>query len=108
GDEVSNSQGGNNNAYCQDNEIGWVDWSRAGDKDDDLTPLVSRLTELRRLYPQLSRRRWLDGSRGDGHFDILWIVPEGREMTEEDWNFFEARYLSFVLMPVDARGAPLF
>ena len=54
GDEVGNSQGGNNNAYCQDNEIGWVDWSKRG-SDDDMTDFVGDLTELRRRFPQLRR-----------------------------------------------------
>ena len=66
GDEVANSQGGNNNAYCQDNEIGWVDWSGLGREGDDLTALVAQLTQLRRDYPQLRGYNWLQGRREDG------------------------------------------
>jgi glycogen operon protein len=62
GDEVGNSQNGNNNTYCQDNEIGWVDWSALGG-DDDLTALVAQLTKLRRQFPQLRPRHWLAGDR---------------------------------------------
>ena len=66
GDEVGNSQGGNNNAYCQDNEIGWVDWSGLGRDGEDMTALIGQLTQLRRRFPQLQGRRWLDGRRADG------------------------------------------
>ena len=61
GDEVGNSQIGNNNAYCQDNEIGWVDWDNLGQEGDDLADFVARLAELRRRFPQLRAHRWLDG-----------------------------------------------
>ena len=63
GDEVGNSQGGNNNAYCQDNPIGWVDWSALGREGEDMTALVAQLTELRRRFPQLRARRWVEGRR---------------------------------------------
>src|SRR5207245_309475 len=60
GDEVGNSQSGNNNAYCQDNEIGWVDWSRLGNDDEDMTAPIGRLTQLRQQFPQLQGQQWLD------------------------------------------------
>ena len=63
GDEVGNSQDGNNNAYCQDNEIGWVDWSGLGRDGDDMTALIARLAELRRRFPQLRPRHWVEGRR---------------------------------------------
>ncbi len=66
GDEVGNSQGGNNNAYCQDNEIGWIDWSNLGKSPDDMTDFVGRLTGLRKRFPQLARTplgAWETGGR---------------------------------------------
>ena len=105
GDEVGNSQGGNNNAYCQDNEIGWVDWSGLGRDGEDMTALVGQLTQLRKRFPQLQGRRWLDGRRADGSYDVLWLTPDATEMTERDWNFPNGRFLSYVLGP-DARGQP--
>ena len=67
GDEVGNSQGGNNNAYCQDNEIGWVDWSGAGPRRRGHDRRWSRSSrELRRRFPQLRAARWVDGRRPDG------------------------------------------
>ena len=69
GDEVGNSQNGNNNAYCQDNEIGWVDWDNLGKPGDDLTDFVGHMTALRRRFAQLRCQRWLDGRR-DGR--LLW------------------------------------
>ncbi len=108
GEEVGNSQGGNNNAYCQDNEVGWVDWTRTDVEGDDLTGLVSQLTALRRAFPQLQGRRWLVGRLADGQYDVKWLTPKGAEMTEGDWGFAEAHFLSWVLAPIERSGAPLF
>jgi glycogen operon protein len=107
GDEVSNSQSGNNNAYCQDDEIGWVDWSALGRDGDDVTALVAQLTEIRRRFPQLRPRHWVDGRREDGSFGVLWLTPHANEMTEHDWNFPEGRFLSYLLGSVDDQP-PLF
>jgi glycogen operon protein len=108
GDEVGNSQGGNNNAYCQDNEIGWVDWSGLGRERDDLTELLGRLAQLRKRFPQLRSRLWLDGKKPDGARDVLWVTPDAMEMTEEDWNFPEGRFLAYVLAAANQSGEPLF
>jgi len=108
GDEVGNSQSGNNNAFCQDNEIGWVDWSGLGRPGDDLTELIGRLTDLRRKFAQLRPRHWLIGRRQDGPHDVLWLTPRATEMTDRDWVFPEARYLSYVLGPPGDQGPPLF
>ena len=107
GDEVGNGQGGNNNAYCQDNEIGWIDWSKRGSADD-LTAFVAQLTRLRRDFPQLRSRRWLEGRKADGSYDVKWLTPKAGEMSEADWNLPHARFLSYVLAaPLDG-GKPLF
>ncbi len=108
GDEVGNSQSGNNNAYCQDDEIGWVDWSHLGHGSEDLSGLIARLAHLRRLYPQLRPRRWLEGHRADGSYDVLWLTPLATEMTQQDWNFPDGRFLSYVLAPLESSGAPLY
>jgi glycogen operon protein len=108
GDEVGNSQGGNNNAYCQDNPIGWVDWSALGRNEEDVTVFVSELTELRRRFPQLRARRWVEGRRADGSFGVLWLTPQATEMKEQDWNFPEGHFLSYVLGPVEQGEAPLY
>jgi len=97
GDEVANSQAGNNNAYCQDNEVGWVDWQGLGRPGDDLTDFIGLLTGLRRKFGQIRARRWLDGRRPDGSYGVLWLTPSAAEMTEQDWNFPEGRFLAYVL-----------
>jgi len=107
GDEVGNSRGGNNNTYAQDNPTGWVDWSKAGG-DDDLGALVGKLNQLRRDFPQLRPRHWLDGRKLDGSYDVKWLTPHATEMTEADWNLPHARFLSYLLAAAHDGGKPLF
>ncbi|HET9904852.1 MAG TPA: glycogen debranching protein GlgX, partial [Xanthobacteraceae bacterium] len=107
GDEVGNSQGGNNNAYCQDNEVGWVDWSGLGREGDDLTELVRSLALLRRTYPQLRPRHWLQAPRTGAPREVMWFNPQGEEMTEQDWHFPEGRFLAYVLGTVEPSPGPL-
>jgi glycogen operon protein len=87
GDEFGNSQGGNNNAYAQDNEIGWVDW-RGLDEDPGFTEQVRLLVELRRSLPLLRQARYIHGRMptDQGWCDIDWLHPDGRPMQEGDWN----------------------
>jgi isoamylase len=108
GDEVGNSQNGNNNAYCQDNETGWVSWDNLGKEAEDLTDFVGRLTELRRKFAQLRSQRWLDGRRADGSYGVLWLTPAAEEMKESDWNFPEGRFLAYVLSPMEQGQPPIF
>jgi glycogen operon protein len=107
GDEVDNSQNGNNNTYCQDNPTGWIDWSKAG-SDDDLTELIGTLTEIRRRFPQLQPHRWLEGKKEDGSYDVKWLTPAGTEMSEQDWNFPDGRFLCYVLSGDGDGTAPLY
>ena len=107
GDEVANSQDGNNNTYCQDDPTGWIDWSKAG-SEDDLTELIGMLTETRRRFPQLQPRRWLEGKKEDGSYDVKWLTPGGDEMSEQDWNFPDGRFLSYVLSGESDSAAPLY
>jgi glycogen operon protein len=108
GDEVDNSQNGNNNAYCQDNDIGWVDWDNLGKEGDDLTEFVGHMTELRRRFGQIRCQRWLDGRRADGSYGVLWLTPGAVEMTQTDWTFPDGRFLSYVLGPMEQGQAPIF
>lgn len=87
GDEMGRSQGGNNNAYCQDNETSWVDWGRTPDVERFLT-FVRELMAFRMAHPTLRRRRFLRGG-GLGHGrrrDLAWLDPTGGEMTDEAWH----------------------
>src|ERR1035437_729531 len=108
GDEVGNSQSGNNNAYCQDNATGWVGWEGLNRDGDDLTDFVGHLTDLRKRFPQIRSHRWLDGRRADGSYGVLWLTPAAEEMKESDWNFPEGRFLAYVLGPIEHGHAPIF
>jgi glycogen operon protein len=83
GDEVGRSQGGNNNAYCQDNEISWFEWEH---RDHDLLAFTTELVGLRREHPVFRRRRWFQGRPLRGTADVVWLKPDGTEMTEADWT----------------------
>ncbi|MGW7330285.1 glycogen debranching protein GlgX, partial [Streptomyces sp. NPDC054840] len=88
GDEFGRTQDGNNNAYCQDNETGWVDWSLLEDPAwRSLFALASRLIALRHAHPVLRRRAFFSGrsQAADGLRDLAWFTPAGAEMTERDW-----------------------
>jgi glycogen operon protein len=106
GDEVGNSQNGNNNAYCQDNEIGWVDWSGLHRGRDNLIDFIAHLTALRRRFPQLRPTRWVEHLVPGTPNGVLWLTPTGAEMTDEDWRFPDGRFLCYVLGSSDA-GSPL-
>ena len=66
------------------------------------------MTELRRRFPQIRARRWLDGRRADGTYGVLWLTPSADEMKEQDWNFPEGRFLAYVLGPAEPGQAPIF
>ncbi|GAA4945187.1 glycogen debranching protein GlgX [Yinghuangia aomiensis] len=88
GDEMGRTQRGNNNAYCQDNELSWLDWSALDDPHwRPLLDLTARLVRLRRSHPVLCRRAFYSGrpSFPDGLRDLAWFTPAGREMTDRDW-----------------------
>ena len=85
GDELGRTQRGNNNGYCQDNEISWFDWEHA---DQGLLQFTRRLIRLRHRHPVLCRRRWFHGRpiRGGEVSDIGWFTPAGAQMSEDDWH----------------------
>jgi len=86
GDELSRTQGGNNNAYCQDNEINWYDWD-LDEREQKFLRFVQRAAAFRKEHPTFRRRHFLKGARDEnGSTDAHWWHPEGHEMTDEDWN----------------------
>jgi glycogen operon protein len=98
GDELGRTQNGNNNAYCQDNEISWVNWSLSRD-DLELLSFVVKLIEFRKAHPSFRRRNFFRGRliKGTGVKDIVWLTPDGREMTDEEWSKSYARCLGLYL-----------
>ena len=96
GDEMGRSQHGNNNAYCQDNEISWIDWEGA---DSELLEFFRNVARLRSDHLIFRRRRWFEGRalHGAGVDDIRWYAPDGSEMTDEDWRAGYARSLAVFL-----------
>ena len=102
GDELGRTQSGNNNAYCQDNVLTWLDWNHA---DNDLTDFTAGLIAIRKRFPQLRRKHWLTGSVGEAGFrDITWWHPDGREMTSADWHSSNRGRLGFILAPEQSRN----
>jgi glycogen operon protein len=97
GDECGRTQRGNNNAYCQDNEISWLDWTQTP-AGEALRQFVSQLTGLRARFPILHRRRFLTGHFDEefGIKDVTWIHPSGNEMQQEDWTA-EARCFGMLM-----------
>ncbi len=88
GDELGRTQDGNNNAYCQDNEIAWVDWDLAED-EAELLDFTSSVTAFRRRHPVFRRRRFFQGKpirKADELRDIAWFTPSGEEMKEQNWD----------------------
>jgi isoamylase len=94
GDEFGRTQKGNNNAYCQDGEISWFDWTAI---DEGLLAFTRWLVSLRREHPALRRRHWFQGRPIRGAVDIAWFKPDGQEMTDEDWEAGRARALGVFL-----------
>ena len=112
GDELARTQRGNNNAYCQDNELSWVDWTSA---DRELAAFTAALIAMRREHPVFRRRRFFAGRPirgGDDLRDIAWFTESGKEMTEHDWEVQVCQYVTVFLngcgIPdADARGQPV-
>jgi glycogen operon protein len=106
GDELGRTQGGNNNAYCQDNPTSWFDWPAA---DTELLEWTRQLIALRRAHPVLRRRRYLTGSRTG---EVKWFTPAGGPMTDADWDDPNSRSVAVLVDGAtepdrDERGRPL-
>ena len=113
GDEIARTQHGNNNAYCQDNEISWINWELTP-AQLDLLAFTRRLINFRATHPVLRRRTFFQGrgTRGEDVTDIVWFGADGKEMTDATWNAPHARCLGAMLVgdaiaEVDERGEPI-
>ena len=111
GDELGRTQGGNNNAYCQDDEISWYDWSSV---DEGLLAFTRKAIALRKAHPALHRRKFFSGRtiRGEDVRDIVWLRFDGAEMSDEDWNNPQTQSMGIFLDgngldDIDAEGHPL-
>jgi glycogen operon protein len=93
GDEWGRSQGGNNNAWCQDNDISWFDWASA---DGELFEFTRRLIDLRLRHPVFRRTKFFEG-KGEVLPDVWWMRPDGRRMTRRDWDNLESRAIGVFL-----------
>jgi len=110
GDEMGRTQKGNNNAYCQDNEISWINWEK---KDEALQEFTSRLINFRLAHPAFCRNKWFQYKSIKGIKDIEWFLPEGTSMTEEHWKESNAKSLGVFLSGEhldtrDERGEKIF
>jgi isoamylase len=113
GDEMGRSQQGNNNAYCQDNEISWVNW-HISDEERQFLHFVQHLIGLRKSHPLLHRSRFFVGREPEGKRikDLAWFDPFGKEMNEHDWGQHFARCIGVFLSGTgldesDLRGNPI-
>jgi len=104
GDEFGRTQGGNNNAYCQDNEISWLNWD-IEEKRERIVRFVQRVAAIRHKYPVLHRTRWLTAQWNQeiDVKDVAWLTPAGPEMTDENWSDANARCMGVLL---DGRAQP--
>ena len=104
GDELGRSQGGNNNAYCVDDESSWYDWPHA---DADLLDFTARLVALRRAIPQLRDAQWWNGEPDlQGHRDVVWLNRQGQEMRVEQWQEAQRFVLGILLGARPLEGTP--
>ncbi|WP_208426609.1 MULTISPECIES: glycogen debranching protein GlgX [Salinibacter] len=110
GDELSHTRRGNNNPYCQDNEISWYDWT-LDEREQKFLAFVQRLTAFRQEHPSFRRRHFLDPvDESDGSGDVLWWHPDGREITDGDWHDEGLHAFGYLLrgqnLAPDSKGRP--
>ena len=113
GDEIARTQRGNNNAYCQDNDLTWVNWD-IDDRQRDLLEFTKRLLQIRQANPVLRRRHLFRGRDPKSEFgrDVMWIRPDGKEMQQQDWQKADNHVLGMLISgeatdEVDERGRPI-
>jgi isoamylase len=113
GDEMGRTQKGNNNAYCQDSEISWLNWNLTNE-NKDLQHFVRRLIQIRKKHPSFRRRKFFQGREIVGAVakDIIWLTPQGEEMSDKEWHQSFARCLGMflaggIIEEFDERGKPV-
>jgi len=112
GDEMGQTQHGNNNAYCQDNDVSWIDWNLTAE-EKQFVDFVAHMVSFRRSHPVFSRRRFLQGRElADGIREVAWLRPDGGEMTDTEWHTTYNRCIGVylagtVIERVDKRGKPV-
>src|SRR5439155_2451409 len=112
GDELSHTQRGNNNTYCQDNDLTWLDWELNAEKEQFLR-FVRKVNRLWREQPVLKRRTFFQGRaiRGSGVADVSWFLPNGTELANGDWEkraaCFGCRLAGDLIAETDERGEPI-
>jgi glycogen operon protein len=113
GDELGRTQSGNNNAYCQDNQVSWVDWD-LDERQRDLLDFARRVFAIRAANPVLRRRSFFSGEplSGQGTKDVSWLKPDGTELEAEDWGDPKRRVFGMLAVgeahdEVDERGRPI-
>jgi isoamylase len=113
GDAIGHTQLGNNNAYCQDNDISWINWTLR-EQDENLLAFAQMMIALRKKHPVFHRRNFFEGRsiKGAGVKDIQWLRPDGLEMTDEEWKQESARCLGLFLSgqgldETNERGEPV-
>jgi glycogen operon protein len=111
GDELGRTQHGNNNAYCHDNELSWINWDNI---DTGLLQFTRKIIHFFKTHPAFSRKKWFKGLpiKGVGLEDIAWFSVEGLEMKEENWQLDHARSLGVyingkAIRSVDQKGKPI-
>ncbi len=101
GDERNRTQRGNNNAYCQDNLISWIDWSNDDPWNEQLTHYVAHLFKIRRDYPMLSARNYIHQPLGAVKTSIMWVNSDGQEMNEKHWQEHHSFVLGYMVSAAD-------
>jgi len=97
GDELGRSQQGNNNAYCQDNDINWINWDKNALYADELTPFLAKLSELRKAFPMISYERFIHKNDPKSDVDITWLHRLGNPMQKENWHSHNDSTVGYLL-----------
>src|SRR5690606_4326838 len=98
GDEIGRTQGGNNNGYCQDNEINWLRWQDRSERDETFFEFVSHLIRIRRQRPLLHQNRYLhEGKTPNGEPEVVWLCPDGSQMESGSWENPSTKALMIML-----------
>jgi glycogen operon protein len=101
GDEVGRSQGGNNNAYCQDNATSWLEWDDIGPRDEAFMEFTRKVIALRKDRPLLRQTRFLHGDPVGNQKDVTWLRPDGKEMEQADWDNGLAKCFGIMLSSIE-------